>query len=237
MTLLLLHHLTGRDPDQSEVAFGESDVDGHEALQRAVKAGLTTRTIHLIKRGSTSHYDGDRSRRDAGVVTGLLLVGASPDDILAIFETFPVGNKFLEPNMGERYLTQTIRSVEKYLARSSARPRPDGFPRWLIEHVAAEAAYLRLHALRHKLQGGAATVRQLQSQLGWARNTVEKHIRIGLKLNMVEVVAEGAAASEGRTRGRPPRLYRLSPSAEAKGVRFLNMKQLKIKRILLGEAP
>jgi len=201
---------------EAAVEFGDRSASGQEALHCAVELGVSRRTVHLIRTGNALAYGGDRSARDAAVVTGLLAKGVGPDDIRAIFDVFPVGDKYREPTNGERYLALTIHNVGRYLEANPVGPRGGGsLPEQVVREIVARAALPRVTRLLAALDSGPATAGQLLGRLGWARNTVARYVGLGQRLGIVEVARETPRRPERGTRGRPPGVYRLSSSAPA----------------------
>jgi len=65
---------------------------------------------------------GERSENDMKVCTALLYAGATADDILAVFQHFPIGTEGKYAERGPEYLARTIGKAQTYV---SAHPRPD----------------------------------------------------------------------------------------------------------------
>ncbi len=227
-------HLARPSAREAAVEFGERCISGEEALCRAVELGISRKTVYLIRTGNARAYHNDRSARDAAVVAGLLIKGVGPDDIRALFDAFPVGNKYREPTNGERYLALTIRNVAGYLEANPIPPRRGGLPEVVLREVVARAALRRLARLLTALDRGPATAAQLVSQLGWARNTVARYLGLGRGLGIVDVACEAPEGWERRRRGRPPRAYQLSSSAPAWRARPWWLRRWEISRALPG---
>ncbi len=85
----------------------------------------------------TTPQAGQRSETDAKVVTSLCYAGASDDDILAVFEHFPIGTAGKFAERGPGYLALTIGKARAYV---ETHPRPD---------VATTVANLRLFIKTH----------------------------------------------------------------------------------------
>ncbi len=65
---------------------------------------------------------GQRSENDMKVCTALCYAGATPDDILAIFQHHPVGTAGKYAERGPEYLARTVGKAQAFVA---AHPRPD----------------------------------------------------------------------------------------------------------------
>lgn len=65
---------------------------------------------------------GERSQNDMRVCTALVYAGASPDDILAVFQHNPIGTQGKYAERGPEYLARTIGKAQAFVA---AHPRPD----------------------------------------------------------------------------------------------------------------
>jgi len=79
------------------------------------KFDLSKETIHWITTGKWAEGKKDkdgkpwtRSERDHSVVCRLVALGATDDEIKAIFFLYPVGDKYREPGNGDRYLFLSI---------------------------------------------------------------------------------------------------------------------------------
>jgi hypothetical protein len=59
---------------------------------------------------------GKRSNADMSVCVSMLYAGATPDDILAVFEHYPIGTQGKFAEKGRDYLARTIRAARKYVA-------------------------------------------------------------------------------------------------------------------------
>jgi hypothetical protein len=82
------------------------DADAEDALRKAEAHGLPARSWRLITEG---HPDGaDRSKGDFAAACDLVRSGLSDDEIRAIFAHYPIGEKYREPDVGDRYLGLTI---------------------------------------------------------------------------------------------------------------------------------
>jgi putative DNA primase/helicase len=68
--------------------------------------GLPTGTIQLI---TSPNPADDRSKRDFSVLCSLARINATPEQVLAIFEHYPIGTggKYAEPQHGRQYLERT----------------------------------------------------------------------------------------------------------------------------------
>ena len=55
--------------------------------------GLSEGILNLIEKGPNGHYP-SRSEGDAAAITALLNKGVNPNEILWIFQNYPVGEKF-----------------------------------------------------------------------------------------------------------------------------------------------
>lgn len=124
---------------------------GKKALAHAIK--FTTPTTespqlgqwHLSKAAKNLIFNpatvGQRSEADMKVVTSLVYEGATDDDILAVFEHYPIGvnGKFAEAGRG--YLAHTIGKARAF---ADANPRPD---------VVATVALIRLWIRTHSFEG------------------------------------------------------------------------------------
>jgi hypothetical protein len=195
--------------------FSDDKIDGQDALSRAVARGLSLRARDLIRTGDASAFGktgrtGDRSSMTASVVMSLLKVGTSPNDILAIFKSFPVGERYRESGKG--WLTRVILSAEKKFDPRHQQPRrgttpPPQLPwtpgRWAWKHRRKMCRLLAL--LRRE---GPMTKRAIASNLGWARNTVSAYIKTGQGIGWLKC----DTALTG-TRGRPAARYVLTSTA------------------------
>lgn len=65
---------------------------------------------------------GQRSEADMKVVTALCYAGATNDDILAVFQHYPIGAQGKYAEAGDAYLSHTVGKARAYAA---AHPRPD----------------------------------------------------------------------------------------------------------------
>jgi DNA-binding MarR family transcriptional regulator/uncharacterized protein (UPF0335 family) len=80
---------------------------------------------------------GTRSENDMKVVTALVYAGATPDDILAVFQHYPIGTQGKYAESGDEYLARTIGKAQAF---AELHPRPD---------VSATVANLRLWVRTH----------------------------------------------------------------------------------------
>ena len=83
--------------------------------------GLSTKIINLIKGDWRQYGYQSRSEADQAVVTALLAKGANDDEIRAIFQCYPVGQKYREKGSGgDPYLKHCIQSAETYIGNTDA---------------------------------------------------------------------------------------------------------------------
>ena len=87
------------------VGFG-ADADADAALAKAEANGVTTATVQLITDGHPA--GADRSRNDFRVCCYLIHGGLGDDEIRAIFQHFPIGERYHQPGSGDPYLARTI---------------------------------------------------------------------------------------------------------------------------------
>lgn len=81
------------------------------------KFKLSPHIKELILKGWQGDSYESRSEADQAVITGLLKKGASADEILAIFQKHPIGEKYHDKGpYGREYLKVSISSAEDYLA-------------------------------------------------------------------------------------------------------------------------
>ena len=106
---IVTHHQHGN----TKVEFTESTVDVDIR-----KFGLSTKIIDLIN-GEWQRYGyKSRSEADQAVVTALIAKGATPDEVKAIFHSYPVGQKYREKgSAGNAYLKHCIQSAKNHIAR------------------------------------------------------------------------------------------------------------------------
>lgn len=81
---------------------------------------LSETTLDMIQ---TPADRGHRSEQDAHVVTALCGAGASDDEILAIFEHYPIGTAGKYSERGLDYLARTITNCRSYLAEKEQERR------------------------------------------------------------------------------------------------------------------
>jgi hypothetical protein len=117
------------EPEAQEEA---SDTTQEEATESSVlidldKFDLSEETIHWITTGKWAEGKKDtngkpwtRSHRDHSVVFRLVAAGATDDEIKAIFKEYPVGDKYREPNNGDRYLFLSIAKAREYQEKVAA---------------------------------------------------------------------------------------------------------------------
>jgi len=91
------------------------------------KFDLSKETIHWITTGKWAEGKKDkdsrpwtRSERDHSVVCRLVALGATDDEIKAIFFLYPVGDKYREPGNGDRYLFLSIAKAREYQEKVAA---------------------------------------------------------------------------------------------------------------------
>lgn len=65
---------------------------------------------------------GERSENDMKVCTALVYAGATADDILAVFQHYPIGTQGRYAESGDQYLARTIGKAQAF---ADAHPRPD----------------------------------------------------------------------------------------------------------------
>lgn len=65
---------------------------------------------------------GQRSENDMKACTALVYAGATPDDILAVFQHYPIGTQGKYAERGPEYLARTIGKAQAFV---DAHPRPD----------------------------------------------------------------------------------------------------------------
>ena len=88
------------------VSFG-ADADAEAALRKA--RPLTSEVRRLITEG---HQEGtDRSGSDFRVCCDLVRAGLSDDEVRAIFQHYPIGEKYHGQGQGDRYLALTLGKV------------------------------------------------------------------------------------------------------------------------------
>lgn len=87
--------------------------------------GLSTRIVQAIYEGQEA---ADRSEIDQSVITALVSRGATNDDILAVFNHFPIGQKGKFAERGERYLATSIGKARAYLNGSAPKPKAQAAP-------------------------------------------------------------------------------------------------------------
>lgn len=100
--------------------FSSAEVDSEEALARAESNGLPVKTWRLITEGHPA--GSDRSRGDFRVCCDLVRAGLSDDEIRAVFRSYLVGEKYREPNMGDRYLGLTLGKARRERQTGSGEP-------------------------------------------------------------------------------------------------------------------
>lgn len=83
--------------------------------------------------------EGKRSEADYSICLSLVYAGATPDDILAVFQHYPIGTQGKYAESGDGYLARTIGKAQAF---AELHPRPD---------VGATIAQLRLSIKTHNL--------------------------------------------------------------------------------------
>jgi hypothetical protein len=77
------------------------------------KADISSRMKRLVKTGDFSGYK-SRSERDSAICVALVRAGCSDDEIRAVFDKYPCGDKYRK--QGDAYLGHTIAKARSYLA-------------------------------------------------------------------------------------------------------------------------
>lgn len=78
---------------------------------------LSSRIGDLILQGWQRNFYKSRSEADEAVIVALLKSGATDDEIRAIFQTYPIGEKYREKGpLGDQYLAHSIGSGKAFLA-------------------------------------------------------------------------------------------------------------------------
>lgn len=94
-----------------KVNFTESGIDVD-----IYKFVLSTKIINLIKGEWRKYGYNSRSEADQAVVTALIANGATYDEVKAIFQCYPVGEKYREKeSAGDAYLKHCIQSAGTYI--------------------------------------------------------------------------------------------------------------------------
>ena len=100
------------------------DLDREDMSSRFDLAEETVRWITTGKwaegKKDTNGKPWTRSHRDHSVVCRLVAAGATDDEIKAIFKEYPVGDKYREPNNGDRYLFLSIAKAREYQEKVAA---------------------------------------------------------------------------------------------------------------------
>ena len=92
------------------------DLDKFDLEESTVRWITTGRWAEGKK--DTNRKPWTRSHRDHSVVCRLVAAGATDDEIKAIFKEYPVGDKYREPNNGDRYLFLSIAKAREYQEKS-----------------------------------------------------------------------------------------------------------------------
>ena len=102
---------------------------------------LSKRTVQMIYEG---HLSKDRSETDQSVISSLVSRGASNDEILAVFNHFPIGTNGKFSEKGERYLAHSVGRARTFLnghvpTNGTMPAVPEPAPEELrLEHVSAD---------------------------------------------------------------------------------------------------
>lgn len=111
--------------DAEAVSF-EGQADAEAAMAKAEAGRLPRRAWSLITQG---HSDGsDRSTQDFAVCCDLIRAGCSDDEIRAVFAAYPVGDKYREHGMHDRYLSRTIARARADVSRNGRNPEAPTAP-------------------------------------------------------------------------------------------------------------
>jgi hypothetical protein len=108
---------TQHQHSNTKVEFTESTIDVD-----IYKFGVSTKIINLIKGEWRRHGYESRSEADQAVVTALLAKSATYDEVRAIFQCYPVGEKYREKgSAGDAYLKHCIRSATNHIAATEPK--------------------------------------------------------------------------------------------------------------------
>jgi hypothetical protein len=96
-------------PEASPAIFTGVTPEAETVLQKAIDAGISAETRHMISEGFVPEGWTSRSERDMSVVSRLIKdASLSDDEIRSLFLTYPVGDRYREEGDGDRYLALTI---------------------------------------------------------------------------------------------------------------------------------
>src|SRR2546428_12763812 len=92
--------------------------DAQQVLVRLQRAGLWAGQGEVALTGDASRFGGDRSRRDQSFIDSAVYVGATFDDIRAIYGSCPIGDKHREQRRsGDKYLWRSFEKAQAWPAR------------------------------------------------------------------------------------------------------------------------
>src|SRR5262245_11863466 len=101
----------------TEVEFGKSAIDVD-----IYRFGLSLKIMDLIEGAWRKYGYTSRSEGDQAVVTALLAKGGTPDEVKAVFRSYPVGQKYRERgSAGDAYLKYCIHSAKGHIAAKGSK--------------------------------------------------------------------------------------------------------------------
>lgn len=108
------------EAERAEAVEFEEPADALEAMRKAEANGLPARAWRLITEGHAA--GADRSRGDFHACCDLIRAGLTDDEIRAVFRAYPIGEKYVEPGEGERYLCLTIGKARAQVTKDETAP-------------------------------------------------------------------------------------------------------------------
>ncbi len=90
--------------------------DAEAVLLKALDAGISDETRMMIEEGHKPDNCKSRSERDQSVISRLVIAGLDDDEIRALFNGYPVGDRYKRRGQGDRYLALSIGKARASLA-------------------------------------------------------------------------------------------------------------------------
>lgn len=148
---------------------------------------LSGRIVELIYDGQNSE---DRSESDQSVIAALVSRGATDDEILSVFEHYPIGTAGKFADRGQDYLALSIGRARSYLeAKNQAQRVVDSATGEIVELLPQPTIHLKDNGNGHKPVVVVSEVDESEVDEPEVSNPLDVHPTANLDLGMVNEMA------------------------------------------------